>query len=334
MEDYLATVAATLLGLAVILYVLLDGFGLGIGILFPSARTEAERDEMMNTIAPFWDGNQTWLVLGGGGLLVAFPLAYSILMPALHIPILVMLLGLVLRGVSLEYRWVAKPHHRWWDRAFFCGAIIATFAQGCILGGILHGVTVRNNEFAGGIFDWLTPFSLFCGAGLIAGYALLGACWLNFKTTGILQDRSRRYAKGALFFVLMFMGGVSLWTPYQFPFIAKRWFNPHNLLFLWPVPVITATGALFAYEALRRRRELAPFIAAIGIFLCGFVGLGVSICPYAVPPSITIYGAAAPPPSLIFGLMGIIFVLPLVLVYTAFVYWTFRGKVLPREGYH
>jgi cytochrome d ubiquinol oxidase subunit II len=256
MEHYLATVAAALLALAVMMYVLLDGFGLGVGILFPSARTEAERDEMMNTIAPFWDGNQTWLVLGGGGLLVAFPLAYSILMPALHIPVLVMLLGLVLRGVAFEFRWVAKPHHHWWDRAFFWGASVAAFAQGCILGGILHGVKVRDDEFAGGIFDWLTPFSLFCGAGLIAGYALLGACWINFKTTGILQDRGRRYAKGSLFLVLMFMTGASLWTPYQFSSIAERWFSLHNLLFLWPVPVATAAAALFAYEALRRGASL------------------------------------------------------------------------------
>jgi cytochrome bd ubiquinol oxidase subunit II len=334
MEHYLAVVAAALLGLAVVLYVLLDGFGLGIGILFPSTRIEAERDEMMNTIAPFWDGNQTWLVLGGGGLLVAFPLAYSIVMPALHIPILVMLLGLVLRGVAFEFRWVAKPHHHWWDRAFFWGSITATFAQGCILGGIVQGIKVQNNEFAGGIFDWLTPFSLFCGTGLVAGYALLGACWLNFKTVGILQNRGRRYAKGTLFLVLMFMAGVSLWTPYEFPRIAERWFAARNIVFLWPVPVATAGIALFAYEALRRRYELAPFLGSIGIFLFGFLGLGISLYPYVIPPSVTLYDAAAPPPSLIFGLMGVLFVLPLVLVYTAFVYWTFHGKVLPGEGYH
>jgi cytochrome d ubiquinol oxidase subunit II len=334
MESYLAFVAAALLALAIVLYVILDGFDLGIGILFPSTRSEAERDEMMNTIAPFWDGNETWLVLGGGGLLVFFPLAYSILMPALHVPILVMLLGLVLRGVAFEFRWVSKPHHHWWDRAFFWGSTIATFAQGCILGGLLQGITVENNEFAGGIFDWLTPFSLFCGAGLVAGYALLGACWLNFKTVGILQDRGRRYAKGSLFLVLIFMAGVSLWTPYEFPRIEERWFTLGNLMLLWPVPVATIAAAVFAYESLRRRRELAPFIASIGIFLFGFAGLGISLFPYAVPTSVTIYAAAAPAPSLIFGLMGVLFVLPLVLVYTAFVYWTFRGKVLPGEGYH
>src|SRR6478672_11653724 len=191
MESYLAVVWGLLLGLAIVMYVILDGFDLGIGILFPTTRIEAERDQMMNTIAPFWDGNETWLVLGGGGLLVAFPLAYSILMPALHVPILVMLLGLVLRGVAFEFRWVAKPHHRWWDRAFFWGSLIAAFSQGCVLGGIVQGVKVDNNEFAGGSLDWLTPFSLFCGAAIVAGYALLGACWLNLKTTGLLQDRGR-----------------------------------------------------------------------------------------------------------------------------------------------
>src|SRR5713101_1217221 len=181
MESYLAVVWGLLLGLAIVMYVILDGSDLGVGILFPTTRIEAERDQMMNTIAPFWDGNETWLVLGGGGL---------------HVPILVMLLGLVLRGVAFEFRWVAKPHHHWWDRAFFWGSTIASFAQGCVLGGLLQSVTVKDNEFAGAPFDWLTPFSLFCGAGVVAGYALLGACWLNFKTVGILQDRGRRCAKG------------------------------------------------------------------------------------------------------------------------------------------
>jgi cytochrome d ubiquinol oxidase subunit II len=334
MEGYLAIVWGVLLGFAVIMYVILDGFDLGIGILFPSTKIEAERDQMMNTIAPFWDGNETWLVLGGGGLLVAFPLAYSILMPALHVPILVMLLGLVLRGTAFEFRWVAKPNHHWWDRAFFCGSTIAAFTQGCVLGGIVQGVKVDNNEFAGGPLDWLTLFSLFCGAGMVAGYALLGACWLNFKTVGILQDRGRRYAKGMLALVLLLLAGVSLWTPLAIPHIAERWFTPRNLAFLWPVPLATILVAAFVYESLRRRRELAPFLGAIALFLLGFLGLGISIFPYAVPTAVTIYAAAAPPPSSIFGLMGVLFVLPLVLVYTGFVYWTFRGKVLPSHGYH
>lgn len=334
MEDQLATIWAVLLGFAVVMYVILDGFDLGIGILFPSTNIEAERDQMMNTIAPFWDGNETWLVLGGGGLLVAFPLAYSILMPALHVPILVMLLGLVLRGVAFEFRWVAKPHHHWWDRAFFWGSTIAAFSQGCILGGIVQGVKVDNNEFAGGSLDWLTPFSLFCGAGIVVGYALLGACWLNLTTTGILQNRGRRYAKATLALVMLFLAGVSLWTPLEIPRIAERWFAAHNLAFLWPVPLATIVAALFTYESLRGRRELAPFLGAITLFLLGFLGLGISIFPYAVPPTITIYSAAAPPASSVFGLLGVLFVLPLVLVYTAFVYWTFRGKILPGHGYH
>jgi cytochrome bd ubiquinol oxidase subunit II len=334
MESYLAVVWAMLLVFSVVMYVLLDGFDLGIGILFPTAKLEVERDQMMNTVAPFWDGNETWLVLGGGGLLVAFPLAYSIIMPALHIPVLVMLLGLILRGVAFEFRWVAKPHHRWWDRAFFSGSAIAAFAQGCILGGLIQGVRVVNDEFAGGAFDWLTPFSVFCGVGLVIGYALLGALWLNYKTVGLLQDRSRRQAKGLLLLALLFIAGVSLWTPVAFPAIAERWFAWQSLWLLWRVPLMTATAGWVAYQSLRKGGELVPFAAAVSLFLLCFLGLGISIFPYVVPPSITIYAAAASTPSLIFAMMGVLFVLPLVLGYTAMVYWTFRGKVKPGEGYH
>jgi cytochrome bd ubiquinol oxidase subunit II len=334
MESYLAVIWAMLLAIAVVMYVILDGFDLGIGILFPTAPNETERDQMMNTVAPFWDGNETWLVLGGGGLLVAFPLAYSIIMPALHVPVLVMLLGLILRGVAFEFRWVAKPHHHWWDRAFFWGSVIAAFAQGCILGGLLQGVTVERGEFAGGSFDWLTPFSLLCGAGIVCGYALLGACWINYKTVGLLQDRGRRYAKGLLVVVLAFIAVVSLWTPIEFPRIAERWFTWRNLLLLWPVPLATAVLGWVAYQGLRQGRELTPFIASVALFLLSFLGLGISIFPYVVPPSVTIYDAAAATPSLVFALLGVLFILPLVLGYTAIVYWTFRGKVRPGEGYH
>ena len=334
MISNLAVIWAFLLALAVMMYVVLDGFDLGIGILFPTTRNEAERDQMMNSVAPFWDGNETWLVLGGGGLFVAFPLAYSILMPALHIPILVMLLGLILRGVAFEFRWVAKPNHRWWDRAFFFGSIVAAFAQGCVLGGLLQGVKTENGEFVGGSFDWLTPFSIFCGLGLVAGYAHLGACWLNHKAVGPLQERGRRYAKGLLIVLLLFIALVSLWTPLKFPRIAERWFSTGNLIFLWPVPLVTILLGYLAYESLRRGRELVPFAASVGLFILSAIGLGISLYPYVVPPSLSIFDAAAAPSSLIFALFGVLFVLPLVLGYTVFVYWTFQGKVRPGEGYH
>jgi cytochrome d ubiquinol oxidase subunit II len=334
MEAYLPYIWAGLIAAAVGLYVILDGFDLGIGILFPFARKQEHRDAMINSIAPFWDGNETWLVLGGGGLFVAFPLAYSIMMPALHVPVLVMLLGLILRGVAFEFRWVAKPHHHWWDRAFFAGSTVAAFSQGCVLGGLIQGIKVANGEFAGGAFDWATPFSLVCGAGLVAGYALLGACWLNYKTVGLLQERGRRYAKGLLVLVLAFIAAVSLWTPLAFPGIADRWFHWRSLALLWPVPLATALLGYAAYQGLRNGRELTPFLAVVGLFLLSFLGIGISLFPHVVPPSVTIYEAAAAPASLIFAMIGVLFILPLVLGYTGLVYWVFRGKVRPGEGYH
>jgi cytochrome d ubiquinol oxidase subunit II len=195
MESYLPVIWAAIIGLAVAMYVILDGFDLGIGILFPFAASERGRDQMMNSVAPFWDGNETWLILGGNGLLVAFPLAYAIIMPALYVPLILMLLALVFRGVAFEFRWVAKPHHRKWDIAFTAGSAIAAFSQGLMLGGLLHGIHVADRKFAGGPFDWLTPFSLLVSASLVGGYALLGAGWIVFKTEGELFERARRWLK-------------------------------------------------------------------------------------------------------------------------------------------
>ncbi|WP_251133800.1 cytochrome d ubiquinol oxidase subunit II [Rhodomicrobium sp. Az07] len=331
---WLPLVWAALIGLAIVMYVLLDGFDLGIGMLFLSGRSEEERDHMMNAIAPYWDGNETWLVLGGAGLLVAFPLAYGTILPALYIPIFVMLLALVFRGVAFEFRFVSKPHHHWWDRAFALGSTVATFAQGVVLGGFMQGIDIQNREFAGGTFDWLTPFSLLCGVGLMAGYILLGSAWVMMKTDGDLARRAQRHAEWALYATLFFVAAVSLWTPLMSDHIAERWFRGGHIVWLWPVPFLTAVTALLTYRGARKGSGLQTFLGGMTLFLLCFLGLGISVFPYLVFPSITLWQAAAVPESQIFSLIGALLFLPLVLGYTAFVYWTFRGKVTEGEGYH
>jgi cytochrome d ubiquinol oxidase subunit II len=333
MEWYLPVIWAALIGTAVALYVILDGFDLGIGILFPTTRSESERSQMMASIAPFWDGNETWLVLGGGGLWVAFPQAYAIIMPALYLPVIVMLLALVFRGVAFEFRTVSRSKSGW-NFAFAAGSTLAAFCQGVILAGLIQGIHVENGAFAGGAFDWATPFALLCGLGVVAGYALLGACWLVMKTEGPIAERARAQAKALLLAVLAFMAAVSLWTPLAFPRIFERWFSMPNFLYLWPVPLITAALAYAAWRALERGREVTPFVASIGLFLLGYLGLVISSYPYLVPTSLTIWQAAAVPASQIFMLIGTLVFLPLALCYTALVYWLFRGKVRPGESYH
>jgi cytochrome d ubiquinol oxidase subunit II len=333
MEWYLPVIWAAVIGTAVALYVVLDGFDLGIGILFPTAKSEGERDQMMRSIAPFWDGNETWLVLGGGGLWVAFPHAYAVIMPALYLPVMLMLLALVFRGVAFEFRTVSRSK-TWWNFAFTAGSTLAGFGQGVILAGMIQGIHVENGAFAGGAFDWATPFALLCGLGVVSGYALLGATWLVMKTTGPVADRARGQAKMLLLAVLALMGAVSLWTPLTQPAIAARWFSLPNILYLWPVPVVTALIAFGAWRALENGREVRPFIASIAMFLLGYLGLVISWFPYLVPPSITVWQAAAVPASQIFMLLGTLVFLPLALTYTALVYWLFRGKVQPGESYH
>jgi cytochrome bd ubiquinol oxidase subunit II len=334
MEWYLPVIWAALIGVAVALYVILDGFDLGVGILFPAFRQERQRDLMVNTVAPFWDGNETWLVLGGGGLLVAFPRAYAVLMPALYIPIILMLLALVFRGVAFEFRWVARTSKAWWDHAFWLGSTLAAFFQGVILGGMIQGITVANGEFAGGAFDWATRFSAMCGLGVVAGYALLGATWLLIRTEGEVAERARELAKWLLLTVLGFMALVSLWTPIASERIAQRWFSRPNILYLWPVPLVTGLVAWACWRWLETGREVLPFLAAIGLFLLGYVGLVVSWFPYLVPPSLTVWDTAAVPASQIFVLIGVLFLLPIIIGYFVFVYWLFRGKVREGEGYH
>ena len=334
MEWYLPVIWAAIIGTAVAMYVILDGFDLGIGILFPSARTERERDQIMNSVAPFWDGNETWLVLGGGGLLAAFPRAYAAIMPALYLPVIFMLLALIFRGVAFEFRWIARSTKSFWNFAFATGSTLAGFFQGVILGGLIQGVEIRDGQFAGGPFDWATPFAALTGIGVVAGYGLLGATWLVLRTEGEVADRARKQAKVLLVAVLVAMGIVSLWTPLSVERIAARWFSTPNIYYLWPVPVITGALALALWRWLDGGREAAPFFAAIGLFLLGYLGLVISNYPYLVPPSLTVWETAAAPSSLIFMLVGTSVLLPIILGYTVFVYWLFWGKIREGEGYH
>lgn len=334
METYLPVIWALLIAVAVALYVILDGFDLGIGVLFPFARKEEERDTMMNSVAPFWDGNETWLVLGGGGLWVAFPKAYAVIMPALYLPVIVMLLALIFRGVSFEFRWVAKPAHALWDFAFAAGSIVAAFSQGVILGGLIQGITVVDGRYAGGPLDWATPFALMCGVALVFGYGLIGSTWLIAKTDGSVAAFARRVAPWLLVVVLAFVALVSLWTPVGFERISLRWFSKPNIYFLWPVPLVTLLLAWLIWRSLAAGREVLPFVGVIGLFLLSFLGLGISTFPYLVPPSLTVWDAAAAPASQIFTLIGVVFMLPIILGYFVFVFWTFRGKVRMGEGYH
>ena len=333
MEWYLPVIWAGLIGTAVAMYVILDGFDLGIGILFPYAGNERERDQMMRAIAPFWDGNETWLVLGGAGLFVAFPKAYAVIMPAFYLPVIVMLLSLVFRGVAFEFRTVSHSKSGW-SLAFAVGSTLAAFSQGVILGGLIHGVPVVDGAYAGGALDWAKPFVLLCGLALVAGYALLGATFLAMKTEGAAAARARAQAKTILLIVLAFMAAVSLWTPLAEPRIAARWFSLPNFYFLWPVPVVTALTAFLLWRWLENGREAPPFLAAIALFLLGYLGLVISNFPYLVPPSLTVWDTAAAPESQIFMLLGTLLLLPIILGYTAFIYWLFRGKVREGESYH
>jgi cytochrome d ubiquinol oxidase subunit II len=334
LELSLPVVWAAIIGIAVALYVVLDGFDLGIGILFPLFPREGDRDQMMNSVAPFWDGNETWLVLGGGALWIAFPPAFAIIMPALYVPIIVMLLALIFRGVAFEFRWVAKPSHRFWDLAFAGGSIVATFSQGLVLGGYLQGIDVRSGQFAGYALDWLTPFSLLCGCALVAGYALIGAAWLVMKTEGDVERRARALAKPLLLVTVGFVALVSIWTPLAVPRIAARWFTMPDLLYLSPVPLATAGVMLGCWFGLVRGKRAQPFVCAVLLFLLAYAGLVVSNVPFIVPPLLTVYEAAAHRNAQVFMLWGVAILLPIILAYTVFNYWVFRGRIRAGEGYH
>jgi cytochrome d ubiquinol oxidase subunit II len=324
-----------ILGLAVFFYVLLDGFDLGVGILYNFARTTNDRNLLMNSIAPIWDGNETWLVLGGIGLLAAFPLAFAIILPAVYFPILVMLLALIFRGVAFEFRFRDAEHVTFWDRAFGLGSTIATFAQGVVLGAFIQGFDVEGRHFVGGSFDCITPFSLFTGLALLFGYGLLGAGWLILKTDGALQEQARRQARICFLGTFAAVGIVSLWTPLVDSGIAQRWFSWPNIAFLAPVPLLTALFGFLEWQAIANpKSELRPFVYAVLLFCLSYFGIAVSLFPMIVPHHYSLWQAASSPDTQIFLGVGTLFLLPVILVYTGWSYWVFRGKVRADTGYH
>ncbi|HEY5642295.1 MAG TPA: cytochrome d ubiquinol oxidase subunit II [Woeseiaceae bacterium] len=332
---------AGVLGLAVLLYVLLDGFDLGVGILFPFAASDQDRDAMMNSIAPIWDGNETWLVLGGGGLFAAFPKAYAALMPAVYMPIGFMLTALIFRGVAFEFRFkTTGAARRVWDQAFHWGSVLATFAQGLVLGSIVQGVPLEDGRFVGGMFDWLTPFAFVVGCAMVWGYTLLGATWLVIKTEGELLRWSRNVATIAAVVVILMMMVVSLWVPALDAAAADRWglrypeINWERLLPLTPVPLLVVIAFWKLLQGLRNGRTYAPHLWACSLFVLGFVGLLISIFPYIVPYGLTIQEAAAAPNAQGLLLVGAAVMLPVIIGHTAYVYWVFRGKVSADAGYH
>ena len=312
---------------AIFLYVILDGFDRGVGILFPFAPSNKCRNRMMNSIAPFWDGNETWLVLGGGGLFAAFPLAYAIVMPALYIPVILMLLGLIFRGVAFEFRFKATGQSRKiWDYAFHFGSLIATFTQGMILGGFVQGIEVAGRSFAGGPIDWLSAFSVMTGFALICGYALLGATWLIMKTEDITQEWARKCAAYVLVFVAVFMGLVSLSMPFLNADVKNLWFSMPNFFILLPLPLLSVVLVVLLWRDLNTEKEYRPFLLSLGIFLMNYIGLGISLWPWLVPYKITLWQAAAAPESQSLLLIGTAIMLPVVLTYTGYSYYIFRGK--------
>jgi cytochrome bd ubiquinol oxidase subunit II len=329
-----------IIAFGLMMYVVMDGFDLGIGILFPFVPPGGDRDVMVNTVAPVWDGNETWLVLGGAGLLAAFPFAYSVLLSALFIPIVLMLLGLILRGVAFEFRFKADEGHRpFWDFAFAGGSYIAAFFQGSALGAFVNGFTVTGPSYEGGALDWLSPFSVFTGIGLIVCYALLGSTWLTMKTEGALQGRMIAYARRIVPVLLFGIAVVSLWTPLAHGAIASRWFSVPDIFWFAPVPVLVVATSVQLMRLLTGGSEgkiphAGPFMLALFLLFLGYSGLAISLWPNIIPPGVSFRDAAAPPQSQGFALVGALLIIPIILAYTGWAYYVFRGKVTGSEGYH
>ena len=325
----------TIIVFATLMYIVMDGFDLGIGILFPFNKDKTERDMMVNTVAPVWDGNETWLVLGGAGLYGAFPLAYSVLADALSIPLTAMLIGLIFRGVAFEFRFKATEEHRaFWDKSFIAGSILATFSQGVAVGAILNGFQVTGRAYSGSALSWLAPFPLFCGVGLVIAYALLGCTWLIMKTENELHRKMSALATPLVIALLVVVGIISLWTPFAHADIAHRWFSTPNLFWFLPVPILVLLCSWGIVRAIKREAHYAPFLLTLALVFLGFSGLGISIWPNIIPPSISIWEAASPPQSQAFMLVGSLLIIPMILGYTFWSYYVFRGKIKADEGYH
>ncbi|GGU63259.1 ubiquinol oxidase subunit II, cyanide insensitive [Pseudomonas laurentiana] len=326
---------AVIIIFGIMMYVVMDGFDLGIGMLFPFIKDDRDRDVMMNTVAPVWDGNETWLVLGGAALFGAFPLAYAVVLSALYLPLMLMLVGLIFRGVAFEFRFKAKADKRHiWDKAFIGGSLAATFFQGVALGAFIEGFKVVDRSYAGGSLDWLSPFSLFCGVGLVVAYTLLGCTWLIMKTEGKLQEQMHNLARPLALVLLAVTGIVSLWTPLAHPDIATRWFSLPNLFWFLPVPILVLVTLYGLLKAVARNAHYTPFLLTLVLIFLGYSGLGISLWPNIIPPSISIWDAAAPPQSQGFMLVGTLFIIPFILGYTFWSYYVFRGKVTHEDGYH
>jgi cytochrome d ubiquinol oxidase subunit II len=334
---FLPIIWACIAAFTVLAYIVLDGFDLGLGILFCVEKEAHARDVLINTVAPVWDGNETWLVLGGACLYAVFPVAYGTLLPALYPPIVAMLLGLIFRGVAFEFRFKAHGQRQrgLWDLSFFAGSTVAAAMQGIILGALIQGIKVQNNQYAGGWFDWLTAFSVFCGFAVVIGYALLGACWLVWRTTGELQGRARRYAKPLAMMTIAMIIAVSLWTPELQRQYLRHWYAWPRILYVAPVPILVAGLVVVFWRSIANPSvHLTPLLCGLGWFFLCFTGLGISIWPWIVPPSINIWQASSPPSSQLFLLAGAMVLIPIVLAYTAYAYWIFRGKISNETHYH
>ena len=330
----LVPIWTTILAIGVFLYVALDGFDLGVGMLYNFAPDRSARDLVMNSIAPIWDGNETWLVLGSVGLLAAFPVAFAIIIPAVYFPILLMLLALIFRGLAFEFRYRDAEHRTLWDHGFAAGSALAAFAQGVVLGSFIQGFHVEGRQFLGTSLDCFTPFSIFTGIGLMFGYALLGAGWLVIKTEGTLQAWARMLGRRCLVGTTLAIAAVSLWTPLVDAHIAARWFSFPNIVLLAPVPLLTGGLIWYEWRSLGDGSEYAPFIAALGLFVMSYLGIAISLFPMIVPGHFTLRQAAASPSTQAFLLIGTLFLLPVILFYTGWSYWVFRGKVRSDIGYH
>jgi cytochrome d ubiquinol oxidase subunit II len=326
---------AVIILFSIMMYVIMDGFDLGIGLLYPFFKGKDDRDLMMNTVAPVWDGNETWLVMGGAGLMAAFPLAYSVVLSAAYLPLILMLVGLIFRGVAFEFRFKAKEHERhFWDKAFIGGSLAATFFQGVTLGAYIQGMPVVDRAYAGGAFDWISPFSMFTGLGLIVAYALLGSTWLIMKTEGHLQQSAFRITRKLVWALLAVIAVISIWTPLLDAGIAERWFSVPNLFWFAPVPLLVIASALLLLKSVKQERHAMPFLMTLALVFLGYSGLGISIWPNIIPPSVSIWDASSPPQSQGFILVGALLIIPVILGYTVWAYYVFRGKIKHGEEYH